>query len=333
MLDRIIGALMIGTWMNSMLYMLEITQVVRYFQTFPKDTVGLKIVVALLFIIDTTATLCQYIGVYLYAVTHFGDFVYASASYWPIPVYLISSGIGGFIVQTFLTYRFWVLSRIITLAILFELVILTMLAGATASAVMVARTSSYSDRGIVRIPVMLWLVSSAFGDGIIALGLIWRLRNVKTPFADTASVIKRLTYTTIQTGSSTAIIAIIVLALYLHQPGDNVCTAIGWCLGRVYTLTLVHNLNTRTRFREGGSSGQKGSSRPETVGMDIFHSTSGIQVAHAHVVHVDDGEEILPKKKDEEDESVGPDSTHKNDYETSSAYNGSNTVCLPRRDA
>ncbi|KAK7461701.1 hypothetical protein VKT23_008128 [Stygiomarasmius scandens] len=307
MFDTIIGALLVATWVNRRAFLIA-----QYFRNFRKDPIGLKSTVVILLIIDTVATVCQYIGVYLYAVTHFGDTIYAAASYWPIPVYLVTNGVVGFIVQSFLTYRFWVLSKLVVLTIIYEVIVFTMLAGSIACAYLVSKTSSYADRIIMRIPVTIWLVASAVGDAVIALGLIWRLNKVKTPFSSTSSMIKRLMYTTIQTGSTSALVAIIVLVLYLHQPNNNVCTAVGWCLGRIYSLTFLYNLNTRTFARHGDACSSSGVNHSMAFDMNLFNSTGGIQVSRSHVIHVDTnsntGERYFTKKGSEDS-----DSSHQND--------------------
>ena len=80
------SALLVGTWVNSMLYMLQIIQVgitmqssrgayifffsfslqtIKYFKTFPKDRLAIKIAVAVTMIIDTLGSTNNCVCVYL----------------------------------------------------------------------------------------------------------------------------------------------------------------------------------------------------------------------------------------------------------------------------
>ncbi|THV06154.1 hypothetical protein K435DRAFT_22541 [Dendrothele bispora CBS 962.96] len=114
---------------------------------------------------------------------------------------------------------------------------------------------------------MIWLVSGAAGDGIIALGLLWRLRRVKTPFTTTADLIKRLTYSTIQTGAI----------------GQS-CSILGQ--------------NKFLKFRRVAVSGKlvlldKIQIHEQSVDVSIFQSTGGIQISRAHIVHIDADDDMV----------------------------------------
>lgn len=57
--------LLAGTWVNSMLFVLEALQVYRYFKTYTKDARYFRVVVALLFSNDIICTVVEYACVYL----------------------------------------------------------------------------------------------------------------------------------------------------------------------------------------------------------------------------------------------------------------------------
>ncbi|KAF9265988.1 hypothetical protein L218DRAFT_971845 [Marasmius fiardii PR-910] len=183
--DNTLGGLIGGTWANSYLFMIEIIMVARYFSRFRSDPLWLKCVVSLTLAVDLTSTINHYACAYMYTVLHWGDRDYLQNQYWPFPVYLVTTGASAFIVQQSLIFRFWTLTKSLIVTIYLVLSSLAAFGGAIATAVIVHRFSTFSERGHVRIPVTIWLVASAIADVSIASTLIFVLHRVKTPFRTT----------------------------------------------------------------------------------------------------------------------------------------------------
>jgi len=55
-LNSVLGTLLIGTWVNAMVFALEATQLFRYWILFPKDRLWLKAMVVGMFAVDLTGT-------------------------------------------------------------------------------------------------------------------------------------------------------------------------------------------------------------------------------------------------------------------------------------
>jgi hypothetical protein len=81
-------ALLIGAFVNSMLYMLEILEVIKYFRCFPNDTKRLKCSIVTLILLDSTCTFAQWTCIYLYGVLHWGDLDYLGYENLAIPIYI-----------------------------------------------------------------------------------------------------------------------------------------------------------------------------------------------------------------------------------------------------
>ncbi|KAJ7223515.1 hypothetical protein GGX14DRAFT_658370 [Mycena pura] len=64
-IDTITGALLVGTWANSLLYAVELTQALYYFRHFQHDDWTLRTLVAVALFIDTVSTVGDYACVYL----------------------------------------------------------------------------------------------------------------------------------------------------------------------------------------------------------------------------------------------------------------------------
>ncbi|KAJ7457790.1 hypothetical protein FB451DRAFT_588791 [Mycena latifolia] len=291
MYDKVLGALMIGSWANSSLYIIEVMQAYKYFENFGGDHLYVKLAICLCLAFDTISIAANYGGVYLYSVVHWGDVAYVQNEYWPLYLYIITTGCTAFVVQNFLIFRYWRATRGFVTALLLMLTSLTALAGSIATLVIIVQYSTYAERDHVVAPVIIWLVASACADIALALTLVWQLRGMKSAFKSTQSVIKRLIASSIQTGTVTSLVATIVLVTYLSDKESNVTVGIGFCLGRIYTLTLFYNLNNRGRstVTDGSSGG------PQTLHVQDRHpvgteSMGGIHIHRTAIVKIDEEE-------------------------------------------
>ncbi|ESK89909.1 hypothetical protein Moror_797 [Moniliophthora roreri MCA 2997] len=302
-LDKSLGGLLAGTWVNSYFFMIELIMCYQYFARYrSSDPVWLKIVVGTALAVDFTSTINHYACVYLYTITHWGDDSYLTRQYWPIPVYLVTTGASAWIVQHFLIYRFWMLSKNSYIAVVLVMTSMAGMAGSIATAVIIVQHPGYDDRDTVRIPVTIWLGLSAITDVSITAILIYTLQRMKTNFRKTRNMIKRLTTLAIQTGTPGSVVATIALIIYLNDTESNISVGVAFSLGRVYALTMLHNLNSRAYVRHNAQEaedtdmhisisetflrGLQTETRPDARG-------EGIHVHRTAVVHID-GQKSVP---------------------------------------
>ncbi|KAJ7646164.1 hypothetical protein B0H17DRAFT_1103550 [Mycena rosella] len=257
--NTIMGALLVGTWASSVLYTIEVIQAAYYYRHFKHDNWTLKLLVWSVLAIDSVSIIANYASVYLYTIIHWGDLAYLQNQYWFDPLYAFATGAVTALVQSFLTTRYWALTRnkFITLALFFFITVA--LGGGFATGVMLAIFPEYASRRKALIPATTWFIAEAVADISIALALLLEFRKVKSSFKGTRSLLNRLVAQTIQTGTAGASVALAVLVAYLANPESNVPAGIAYCLGRVYCITLLANLNSRdpgkTWSGEGTSSG------------------------------------------------------------------------------
>ncbi|KAJ7439116.1 hypothetical protein FB451DRAFT_1570096 [Mycena latifolia] len=286
----VIGALLVGTWVGSLLYTVQIHQVcalldpggdmllslfkaVYYFRHFKNDNWKLKALVTFACIVDAAGMIANYAGVYLYAVTHWGDTLFLTKQYWPVPLFAISTCIGSSVVQTFLIVRYWLLTKNWFVSGILLLFMLAALVGGLTSGIMLALFTAFKDRAKVKVSATIWFVSEATVDVLIASALLFKLRTAKSSFKETKSLLNRLTVQTIQTGAAGATLALATLIAYLLNNESNgepfiVEIGIAICLSRVNMLTLLFNLNIRKVHGRGSrtiSSGGNPSTREERI--------------------------------------------------------------------
>ncbi|KAF8169742.1 hypothetical protein K438DRAFT_1774120 [Mycena galopus ATCC 62051] len=287
--NSILGALLVGTWANSVLYTIEIFQ----------------LLVSSAITVDSVSMIANYASVYL-SLTEFVFLRRFGVSPEPVlgksfrsnskkhtrthvieqpyPLYVFTTGIVAALAQSFLTVRYWLLtkSRFITLTLF--LFITTAIGGAFATAITLVISPGYKDREKAVVPGTIFFVAEAVTDVSIALALLWQLMKVKSLSKQTMSLLNRLVAQTIQTGTAGATIALAALVAFLASKESNISVGIAYCLGRVYCITLVRtlmkkflrvgvsqnlklaNLNFRNTQKPWSSKAPSSCANPETRG-------------------------------------------------------------------
>ncbi|EIN08342.1 hypothetical protein PUNSTDRAFT_134730 [Punctularia strigosozonata HHB-11173 SS5] len=137
------------------------------------------------------------------------------------------------------------------------------------------------------------------------MGLVWQLRRRvgSKSLQATQTMLQRLINMAIRTGFVTSFFAILVLAFFLQNVEGGVAVGLNECLGRIYALTMLHNLNSRRAIREAGTaSGSGGSGNPETRNRGAINLTR-IRVDH-HTITASDVEGVPPKRNDYDPEDA-----------------------------
>ncbi|KAJ7277751.1 hypothetical protein C8J57DRAFT_1222541 [Mycena rebaudengoi] len=140
--------------------------------------------------------------------------------------------------------------------------IFTGLVGAGATATHIFINPSYTERDAVVRYVTIWLSGSAATDVIITGLLVWTFRTLKTNFVSTTELLRCLSITSVRNGSITTVmtfvssvqpglhthhlISLINLVVFTLQPETNSAVMIEMTIGRIYTLSMLANLNNRT---------------------------------------------------------------------------------------
>ncbi|KAJ7090773.1 hypothetical protein B0H15DRAFT_244732 [Mycena belliarum] len=237
--DKMLGALLIGTYANSFLYILEVVEVIKYFRRHARlDVWILRVAVILALIVDTLDTAASNGLVYLGTITHWGDtaFSIAGSGSVIVPVFVGLTGVSAAISRLSLAYHYWKITtrRVATLiffaTILFALVSTGLFAVATAD----------PSRTALRVPGIIWSASSLGANAPLALALFLAAPPTTYSFASLCTV-------TLQTGGAGAAFALGTLLLFLlDKDQSNLPFALIICLGRVYTHAMLRTLNART---------------------------------------------------------------------------------------
>jgi len=277
-LDKVLGGLLVGSYANSILYTLELVAVIQYYKR-NQDSRLFHAMVYSTFVVDTVSTMAACACVYLYTITHWGDVNYREKQHWPIAVSYVTCGISATVVRCFLIFRYWRLSQnnyITSVLILFMLASLGSCAGAVVSLLL---HMAYAQRDKIVLPIPIWFSTIVATDISISLALLWQLNQIKSPFKATQSLIRRLMTSTIRTGTVSSVVAVIILILFLTDKQSNFGTGFSYCLGRIYTLTMLYNLNNRSSLRYGSANTNDAHSD------NTMNITTQIHVHRTAIVH------------------------------------------------
>jgi len=216
-----------------------------------------------------------------------GDVHYLEGQYWPSTVSLVGTGITALIVQCFLIYRYWRMSQNNYVTPVLVLLMLAALGGFVWTIVSILVYTAYAQRDKIALSVTIWASTCAATDIAIALGLLWQLSRIESSFKATQSLIHRLMASTIRTGTVTSVLVVVTLIVFLIDKESNVPAGIAYCLGRVYTLTMLYNLNNRSSLKHGLTNandtyGREISNATNTMNEICVHRTVTVQYGSSH---------------------------------------------------
>ncbi|KAJ3935714.1 MAG: hypothetical protein NXY57DRAFT_988563 [Lentinula lateritia] len=236
------GPRLIGILFNWSLLGVLTTQVYIYYLNFPKDLKWHKVLVYIVYLLDWAQTCSATYDAFHWFVYGWGsiDALYDLYSTF-LNVPILSSVIAA-IVQAFFAWRIWRLTQSRIISILIVLLALLQLGGGIA----VWRDSSEVARsdGLVS-AVGVRLAGSALADTVIAISMTYfLLRSKSQVMGHMNNVVTRLIRLTIETGTMTAIAAIVDLVFFLKAT-NGLHQVSGVILCKLYSNSLLVLFNNR----------------------------------------------------------------------------------------
>ncbi|KAJ3901647.1 hypothetical protein F5879DRAFT_312173 [Lentinula edodes] len=240
------GPRLIGILFNWSLLGVLTTQVYIYYLNFPKDLKWHKVLVYIVYLLDWAQTCSATYDAFHWFVYGWGsiDALYDLYSTF-LNVPILSSVIAA-IVQAFFAWRIWRLTQSRIISILIVLLALLQLGGGIAVGIFVWRDSSEVARsdGLVS-AVGVRLAGSAFADTVIAISMTYfLLRSKSQVMGHMNNVVTRLIRLTIETGTMTAIAAIVDLVFFLKAT-NGLHQVSGVILCKLYSNSLLVLFNNR----------------------------------------------------------------------------------------
>ncbi|KAF7290371.1 hypothetical protein HMN09_01295100 [Mycena chlorophos] len=247
--ELMFAPLLLGVLLNSMLLGVFLVQIRAYFHLFKSDTAWIRYLVYYLIVLEATNTICAVGVIYEPLIKmHDAPLVQVNSPKLlaadPIVTTLISTP-----VQLFMAWRIWLVTKSIWHAALVGVLAFASLAGGIASTVLVALNPQFEHFASLKVPLAIWLTSTAFADLFITGILVNFLWLNKTGFqTQTDSVTDKIIFFTVQTGMLTSVAAMADVILFLSIPHTTLNFIWDFCLSKLYSVCLVATLNARQEW-------------------------------------------------------------------------------------
>ncbi|KAJ7641865.1 hypothetical protein FB45DRAFT_901199 [Roridomyces roridus] len=247
-----VGALEVGILFAIFLSGVCTVQVYVYFHQYPKDPWGLKLLVALIWVLDLTHSILLCHLIYTITVTQYGrqeDLLIPPKS---LNASLLISGLMGPLEQGWFTYRLFKFTKTLPLPVLCFTLSLLRLAGSIGLfSVSLDEMTLYAfqDR-------LLWLIAAviivgAAVDVILVVALCYHLRFwSRDGFQRMSRLVNQLMTWTIETGAITTTGALALLITFLTMHDNFIYIGFFVLMAKLFANSLLFSLNARERFAE-----------------------------------------------------------------------------------
>ncbi|TFK73585.1 hypothetical protein BDN72DRAFT_834455 [Pluteus cervinus] len=249
-LDTTYGSAFIGLIAAAVLYGVTLLQTYLYYRRYPRDSVVVKIMVFILWLLDTTHLVLCIIAIYWYLVTNFSNEDALDRTMWSMELQTDCNGLIGLIVECFFARRVWIMSRNRVLT-----AIIVLLACVHFGLGIVFTVEGFILMETTKFARLIWVTSTGLGsaaaaDIIIAGSLCYYLGKGRTGLTRTDSLISTLIAYSLTTGLVTSVIAFMAVVTFATMPTNFIWLAFFWVLGKCYVNSLLAALNSREFLRE-----------------------------------------------------------------------------------
>ncbi|KAF8649291.1 hypothetical protein AX16_005895 [Volvariella volvacea WC 439] len=248
-LGNTFGAALVGVIVAATLHGVSCVQA-WYYYTHQTDPWAVKLLVGAVMLFDSVHQALISHTVYTYLVTNFNDPTRLGTIVWSIIVEVLFNGFTALLVQSFLTMRVWRLSNrnpwVTTLVLVLVLGEFGCVVAFTAMAI---HFRTFEELATLKDLSIIVNALAAAGDVLIAGTLCTLLHCSRTGFHRSDTMINKLILFAVNTGVLTSLCAIASLVSIVVAGNTFFYIAFFFCIGRLYTNSLLATLNARKMIR------------------------------------------------------------------------------------
>ncbi|KAJ7032196.1 hypothetical protein C8F04DRAFT_1396785 [Mycena alexandri] len=247
------GPQLLAFSMDWALFAVLTVQLYLYYQAFPNDRVFTKGLVYTVYCISLLQVIFETIDAFNTFGYRFGDPSALATTEFAWLVAPVFQGIVACIVQSFYAYRLYQLSksRVVPSILVFAALVIGVYPYTdTADRPNLAKLGLNLSTGHTAI-IVIFMVGTASIDIIIAGCMTYYLTKSDTGFRRTHALATKLIRLSIETGVFTALVAIVILALFFGIPGKAYFVVPGNFFSTSYANTLFALLNSRMQILNG----------------------------------------------------------------------------------
>ncbi|KAJ3912715.1 hypothetical protein F5877DRAFT_53623 [Lentinula edodes] len=251
-LDNTMGAMLVGIIVSAVLYGISLVQTLFYFNRYRNDAWYLKSLVAITVLFDTVH-LCFISHTSKSTKAPFLFFISCTNELVSLLLSEMDCGRLSDFIISFYTVRVWRLSKKNhVLAIVIMLIVLAQTACGTAWVIISLQLSTFQQLlGISDLTISINALSTA-ADVIIAASLCFLLAQSRTGFKHSDTMINKLFIR----GCIDSVCAIASLLSLIASPNTLLYAPFYFCIGRLYSNSLLATLNARNQIRNGSNDAE-----------------------------------------------------------------------------
>ncbi|TFK35427.1 hypothetical protein BDQ12DRAFT_725958 [Crucibulum laeve] len=225
--EATLGFALCGVFISLFMFGVVTVQTFTYYRTFVNDKPALKILIALIWLLELGIAICISMGIYMMLVTNFGNILRLSQIPTSMITALILGGISCHLAQALFIYRIYVLSgKKIVFPIVFgglSLFLLTIVFLSTAKAFTTVAVQPHSTEGEGFLSTLF--IGSVIEDLSIAVFMCYFLRKQKkASLTSTGALLDRLFVFTVQSCIITSMIAVCGAICFFTMPNNYAWT-------------------------------------------------------------------------------------------------------------
>ncbi|KAK0214051.1 hypothetical protein IW262DRAFT_293319 [Armillaria fumosa] len=252
-IETISGPVIVGYLLQWGLFGTLSVQLYLYYLAFPKDRNSTKHLVYGIYIIEFVQTILFTHDAFAVFGYGFGDIEVLTRMHFNWLAIPIMSAVVAFVGQAFYAYRIFILSksRIIPLFVICLSLISSVAAIVTGAYCFLEDSITELNNRRTSISIGFWCASSALCDIIIAICMTYYLMRSNTSFRRTRILVSKLIRLIIETGTMTAVVALLCLILFFAFPHKTFYGATSVVIPKLYANTILVVLNSRIQIVGG----------------------------------------------------------------------------------
>ncbi|OBZ68982.1 hypothetical protein A0H81_11086 [Grifola frondosa] len=246
------GVILLSTIINAVFYGITVLQSLYYFDKFSEDSWSLKLVVLLVWVLDTITLVLDSHVCYHYLIVNYENPIALQFQVWSAELETAITFTVVFVVQLFFVIRIW---KVGNGQWLLPICIALAAGGAFEITVAVFRFKLWTDTlgPVVTTPVQVNSILETVTDISITVVLCWLLcrekRVGRRNFRTSNIIINRWIIFLVNRGAVAALVQIFILIAKLRWPQTLIWVAFHNTVSRVYSNSMLATLNSRVVLR------------------------------------------------------------------------------------
>lgn len=251
-IDTSFGALFDGALLAFVVYGITCSQVLKYYINYPQDSRSTKLLVAVIWMLDTLHRCITIHCLWFYLVSKGnGNLLLLQRANWSLIARTVPSEIAITLVECFFVMRIWIFSGKKNVSWILLIPIFISFAFGIGYIIKAFRFPLFSDALKEQWLVISYSATRAFADVLVSLVLCIMLYSAgkQSYQSSKGGIIRTLLAYTLTTGVLASTFAVVVLIVYLVMPLNMIYIGVYEVYGTLFFSAMLTSLNSRKSLR------------------------------------------------------------------------------------